>query len=301
MNGPEMIPWFGSWPLGKRVEKEFDMKLFQPLSETLTVMITCFFVGLLLIILSHYVPWYICQIVISHIGTAFIVVTIVGFTVEYFLKQQLMQDVFKAAFGYVLPKELVPELQWLCDQTIVTTDNKWDIELKYLDNDKDAIIYHAKSTQVRENYGSYPKEIKPSISIDEWFSPKRKSEIIQLSYIHNSKKWPEDDIKTLIKPKGNCRIFVEAPAIILEKGDKIYVNYEYEEVKHCNDEHISHVSYITKKSQVTVKKPDDIEVEVGFAQRQAAKKIGTDVYITEDTLLPYQFIHVRWYQKEKIS
>ena len=120
-----------------------------------------------------------------------------------------------------------------------------------------------------------------------------------MSYTHDSKIWPKNGIENLIKPSSDCAIGVKAEPIILKKGEKLYVTYEGEEVKRTNDFFIAHMSFITKPMQVTINKPDDIEAFVGFAQREPAKKIGNDVYVIEATLLPYQFIHVRWWEKDK--
>ncbi|MBI5787701.1 MAG: hypothetical protein HZA78_02445 [Candidatus Schekmanbacteria bacterium] len=288
----------GHGPL-KREPREHDMRFFQQTS-ILMVMIGCFFIGTFFILLSNIVTWPKLESIVAHIGTAFYVVTILGCTVEYLIKKQLMKDVFEAAFGYVLPKILQPELQWICNQTIICTDSDWVIDLKFLDDDKDTILLHAKNNQIRENFGINPIKHSPFISIDDWFSPKRESNIIQLDYTHNTKKWPPNDILPPKELKNSCTWHIQSEETTLKKGEKIYLNYEFEEIKRSNDVFIAHVAYITKRTKITIKKPDDIGVDIGFAQRESAKRVGPDVYIIEATQLPYQFIQVRWWEKNKV-
>ena len=147
MSEPVIHPWFGSWPLKKRDEEGIDMKIIRQIS-ILMMGVICFLIGSILLLSSNYIPWLLWQSIVIHLGTAFYTATIIGFTIEFALRKQLARDVFEAAFGYVLPKELQPELQWLCNQNIICTNSAWTINLTYFDGDKDTIILHFKNTQV---------------------------------------------------------------------------------------------------------------------------------------------------------
>jgi hypothetical protein len=61
--------------------------------------------GLLAIIIPSIYEIRVDHGVISAIGTALVVAAILGFTIDRWMKAEIASDVFRAALGYILPKE----------------------------------------------------------------------------------------------------------------------------------------------------------------------------------------------------
>ncbi len=54
------------------------------------------------------------------LGTALLVASVLGATVDQWLKRRLLGDAFETLFGYLLPSVLREELNWLMHQTFVS-------------------------------------------------------------------------------------------------------------------------------------------------------------------------------------
>src|SRR5258706_12311805 len=87
-------------------------------------LIVGFLIGILLIVVLHepLKPFWWGDFIIKSLE-AVAIAAVIGFVLEEALLREFGRDVFLASVGYVLPKELRPEMRWLCKLNEKSTQN----------------------------------------------------------------------------------------------------------------------------------------------------------------------------------
>jgi hypothetical protein len=138
-------------------------------------------VGLLILLfIPNYWPWSWFDGVTHEIGIALIAASVLGFTIDRWLKAELRTDAFKAALGHVLQPEFRAEVSRIVGYSHICKKHLLLVDL-HLDQKGGTVRVMSSIERVIENKSSYVGNIKNYVHIDEWGFPSGKSEILECS------------------------------------------------------------------------------------------------------------------------
>jgi hypothetical protein len=221
--------------------------------------------------------------------------SVIGLVLEEMLLREFGRDVFLASVGYVLPKRLRPEMRWLCNLSEMCTQDTMICTLTPIG---DSVIFHFHRKQVVKNIGHNEINLKLGLGIDQWFRAEKGSRIIRYSYVSET----QSGLHTQAKKSNFGLNLLEDPFVSLEKDKEVTITSEFEEVYPRNGYWFMHIKYATSGLRITVNCPEDsgLGVYVEFANREGGKaqSVGND-YVCPFTLLPYQRVAVRFWDKQQ--
>jgi hypothetical protein len=220
---------------------------------------------------------------------------VIAIFVDVFLKRDLMRDVFLASIGYVLPKELQPEMRWLCQLNALCTQ---DVMICTLTPIGDSVKFHFQRKQVVKNIGQNRLDLKVGLGIDQWFrGSDGESHILKFSFVSEEQQW----FHTGEAKKSDFGLNLpDDPVVSLEKDKEVTITSEFEEVYPRNGYFFMHIKYATSGLRITVNCPSDsgLGIYVNFASREGHKTLQVEQdYVCPFTLLPYQRVAVRFWDK----
>ena len=234
------------------------------------------------------------QIAMFSIGSAFIVAFILGITIDWWMRKSIINDVFKATVGYMLPDELKPEMEWVYKQDVIAMKHNQKYRIKIFKNN--LVIIEVTINRTLRNISQRQVPIEPSLSIDEWFHSEKPSEILEFSWIGN-KNTNCKQVKGTHTLETKCD---DTNRISLAPQQEIHLWNKFTETKHINDLHTMHFIYATKDPFVDVEISDGLDISVEFAshEQHTINRVGRNAYILNGTLLPGQQILIRWWRTE---
>lgn len=260
-------------------------------------------VGILAIIGGHFIPIKWLESIVAELGVALVIAAVLAVLVDGTLKLGLSRDVFETTFGYLLPKELQGELQWIYDQKLLCEHHSSHFILTKID--EHSILLRETFDRTFKNISNGSFEFVPSLAIDEWNHPTRKSRIALFGYELNGDtiEQKDDGVVTERLELGVLAVVPKHQKITLSKGQKIRVWGVIEEVPALNDHHISVFKYPTCNPHVRVTADDCLEARVTFGHREKvhAKHPGPGVWQLDGMLLPSQPMRVEWRVKSSLS
>src|SRR5207302_1982934 len=102
----------------------------------------------------------------SGIGTALIVASILGATIDRWMKAEIASDVFRATLGYILPVEFHKAIHDLISFRFMCESHEMWYELTAINDD--AVEVRVKIERRLHNITNSPQDIEASLDIDEW-------------------------------------------------------------------------------------------------------------------------------------
>jgi hypothetical protein len=223
------------------------------------------------------------------------IASVIGFVLEEALLREFGREVFLASVGYVLPRELRPEMRWLCQLNEMCTQ---DVMVCALTPIGDSVKFHVYRKQVVKNIGQNRHELKVGLGIDQWFRSDGESRILKFSFVTEGQSWFHSGESR--KSDFGMNLPVDIPSVLLEKDQEVTITSEFEEVYPRNGYFFMHIKYATSGARVTVNCPDELGVYVDFANRDGHEtlRVGHD-YVCPFTLLPYQRMAIRFWDKNQ--
>lgn len=236
---------------------------------------------------------------VTGLGIAFITAGIIGGILEVAFRHRIAHDVFEVAFGYILPKELKGEMEWIYGAHIVCTEHIQTCELKPIDNDTCGL--HVKVQRKFRNVGRSKEPLFLGVAIDEWFHKTGSSKILSFGYVAEGKRYPQGGEKLNEEDvtKSECGLKIDDKSVPLAPGEgkEVTAWFETEEIKRMNDIDSWVFQYPTLNPQVTIKAYEGICIDTRFGYRHPAEQLGVGTYRLTGTLLPGQRIEIRWWKK----
>ena len=168
---------------------------------------------------------------IAEVGIALIIAAILGLTVERALKTDLVQNVFLAAFNYVLPDELKDEVarvinyRFLCRKQVVV------IEGTLIDGDNMRISISVE--RFIYNITHHPEPFRPFVDIDEWGVQSHPSYLDYYMVEMNGNFW---DAKRLEDGPGGKLVFKVVPDIMVPRDRYLKITGRWFETRRSNDQ-----------------------------------------------------------------
>jgi hypothetical protein len=122
--------------------------------------------GLALIFIPHFFEWRWDYGITPEIGIALVVASILGFTIDRWMRAELRRDVFLASIGHVLAPEFRSEVSRIVGYSLVCERHQLLIKIEGIGNDLVRITSHIE--RAIRNRSAYPQSIKNITHIDEW-------------------------------------------------------------------------------------------------------------------------------------
>jgi len=238
--------------------------------------------------------------VLEHLGTATFIAAALGLTIDYWLKKQITEDVFRAAMGYELPDELKQEIRFIYGNRILCEDHSQTVTIANLDNG--FVTCTVGVERVLRNIGETDHRLELDVALDEWRVPNHPSHVLEFAYAREDGKRVEihagKDVETEQRAWG--------PKLKLKKhlslGPKetITTFIKISETKPTESDHYFTFKYPALNPLVRVSAPEGYGWLVAFAHWGKHKKGRySETVRLEGALLPHQSIRVRWWREAK--
>jgi hypothetical protein len=131
--------------------------------------------GFVLLLSTHYFPgeWAIRRLLFASVGEALIVATVLGLTVDLYVKKSITRrtskDVFKYLVGYNLPDEIKARIQALMGIELIRRN--WKINYTLTPIDKDNVLVDVQYTFELENVSNTPQKYRQAFQGEKHLNP----------------------------------------------------------------------------------------------------------------------------------
>jgi len=234
--------------------------------------------------------------IVKEIGTAILAATMLGATIDLWLKKQIVRDVFAAALGYGQDQDVVNELRALSQIRMVVSSYSLDLQLLPVDNQPDELLARVSIRSTFSNKGNKSEPVPLRLGIDEWFGCKPGNILKYCLYTSTGERY---DGPPKVKKTEFGQHIVELPDIVLPENGTCDVEIQFEEIKRRNDSMIGIMRNCTINPRVSISACAGVSATVSFINRgkdQRSEQVK-DVWVLRGTLLPFQAFQMRWWDK----
>lgn len=264
--------------------------------------------GIALIIASPFFATGVWETIFSHLGIAFLVACILGFTVENFVRnrftRRLARDVFEATIGHFLPTEFQDEMRAIYNQKAMCEEHDQNVYIRR-DAEKGGVRLECEIVRKIKNISGETASIDLGLGIDEWFGTKPSSINSFVFQKDGSEKveLPESERMVRRRARGRPVVCIEKRTVQLEPNECVVVWLSYTEYKPLNADHNSHFSYLTRNPKVRLRCDDGIEAVVAFPQETGENKMAHPGgrYEFRGLVRADQEICIRWWERDKFN
>ncbi len=242
-----------------------------------------------------------CRQLIETLGVSIVIAVVLSVIVDYRFKQDLVKNAFHAAFGYMLPKHLESEMQWVYGQTIAATYNHLEFTIEPLLDDPGSVKFSLKTRRELTNHSNdrvcYPADVL--FDLEEWCHRQGPS-VIEKAEVRRRNDRPR------INPKigfNNTNRRWEAKLVDelwLEANETVVVLCDGYEFRAVNDHYtmVFRTTVVDPKLEVTILSPEiDHALHHSDRLEEDQRENRGGYYSLKGTLLPYQGIEIRWWRK----
>lgn len=264
-------------------------------------------VGSLLIALQATIP-YIPERVTGGLGEAFVVAAILGSTVDLYTKRRLTTEIAKDVspfmMGHWLPQGIKDELRVLLQIVLYRTNVELEYELETIEGYPDYVLMTGKMRYNMENLSETPQRYNHSLFVERTHLPGlglaqiRRAGIQGLGEGENIYEDGNlgDDI-----PGTRMKKWTKEVMIPPTEGRRIPITCygEIAQILMRNDTDPFYFLYPSIGVRVSVRHPEDMQVQVSFGHRndQHAVKLpplNPHTWELNAAFLPFQSVMVEW-------
>jgi hypothetical protein len=252
-------------------------------------------VGLLLMFLPTNVPqWSAHDFGISRdVGIAVLSASILGFTIDRWLKAEIVSDVFEAAIGHVLPKEFRQEIQHIISHKFICEKHAMIVDIA--DRGDGTVRVTTSIERTSRNISAYPEAIPALIHLYDWgFDEASKILDCQITVEGFAPVKSEPEVT---HPDGS--ISAETAKVNVGPGQTAKVYLKGTQIRRMNDD----ISWIflapTIKPEIEVQLSPSLAYRCGFgtpAETVENSQIANRHQLN-GTYFPGQRMRVRWWPK----
>lgn len=261
-------------------------------------MLGAFFVfGIIFIVIPHLWNWSWDHGIISEIGIALLVASILGFTIDRWLKAELRTDAFLAAIGHILAPEFRAEVARIIGYRLVCEQHFSFVEIEFVEIEhvrSNVLKVTSSSERTIRNKSAYVQPIRNYAHIDEWGYAEGTSKILECILELEGQSFTAS-----AKPSVEGSAFqISTEEKQLKPQQTATLRTRYVEFKNLNDVIYYHYTVPTIDPEIEVRAPDDIECSIGFGT--PAETIASRYTIRKKlvgTYFPHQNMSVRWWPK----
>ena len=122
-------------------------------------------------IYNDYVPWPWLSHAVKELSSALLIASLLGLTVDIFLKREFARDVFVAAFRYVLPDVLKEEVRRIINYKFLCIESTSIVAIAKMPNN--LVRVSISHERVFKNITGHSESFVGSFAVDEWGFPER--------------------------------------------------------------------------------------------------------------------------------
>lgn len=236
-------------------------------------------------------------------GIAVLISVIVGWAIEWMHRQRLLEDVFKASVGYILPEELKDEVRALYEARFVCVEHVQESQLLPIDEHPNLVCLKTRVRRTFKNATSSKQDLESRVSVTEWFNhPALRSRVLgmgavlsdgcQITKFHCGRETQGGKMNKIYG------VLDETITLDLDKTCTCW--HETIETKRVTDVANFVFEYPTRNPHATLEPqlPNMIGiVRFNSRHRGDVDKIGTTMRMN-GTLVPYQGIELRWFPNQ---
>lgn len=274
-------------------------RTFRTLREAFTrVGVWLLLTGVVSYLISAKVVWEPLHGLLLLLAETALVAFFLSVTVEWWFKQALVQDVFIATLGRIVPPGVISEIKTIVAQQVVIEQYTCTVTLTR--NADGSITLRVLAHKRIRNHTAIDYPMGPIVAnIDEWNWPNRPSRILQLGYSFGG--IDRSDYQEAESSPHHHRWIIPNSQVRLREGQEISTWSESEQTKRENDEISFDTTHAIRNLNILIHAPDDIvcRVYIDRGHGQLPEQ-GTANYVFtggHESVLPKQVIVIRWWVK----
>jgi hypothetical protein len=254
--------------------------------------------GLALIFIPHFFGWRWDYGIVPEIGVALVVASILGFTIDRWMRAEIRTDVFLASIGHILAPEFRAEVSRIVGYSLICERHLLLIKIESIGNGLVRITSHIERT-IR-NRSAYPQSIRNITHMDEWgYQKAGTSEVIECILEIDGVTIGADEPK-----KDAYSVYRQTMEKTVKPDQVAKLRSRYIEYKPVNDD--LHYSFAapTVNPEIEVQVSDDLDFICNFGTpTEIAENVVVSKYAARKQLIgtyfPHQAMRVRWWPKQK--
>ena len=247
--------------------------------------------GAALIFVAHFYQWQRDYGITSEIGVALLTASILGFTIDRWMKAELRTDAFLAAIGHVLAPEFRAEVSRIVGYKLICEKHLLLINIEHVSNELVKVTTSTERT-IR-NRSAYPQT-----HIDEWgYQQVGHSQILECILTIDGVETPAN------KPQLNAySVYCATAEKTLKPNQEAILRSKYIDYKPINDDLQYSFAAPTIDPEIEVHAPDDLGWFCNFGTPDETAENVVVSGITpkrqlRGTYFPHQSMRVRWWPK----
>jgi hypothetical protein len=253
-----------------------------------------FFVGLLAIIIPGICELRVDHGVISAIGTALLVASILGATIDRWMKAEIASDVFRATLGYILPNEFHDAIHNLISFSFMCEAHEMWYEIIPI-NDNEVEVRVKTERRIR-NITTRPQDVDGTLDIDEWgFPQKSKIHLCELHDVNHNVLRRADpgqlDEEWILHAKSE--------KLTLPPGQEIIAVSDFSETRRNNDHIVMVFRAPTKNPKIHILASEfGCQFDFGVLLQKRQKSSLSETYTLDGVYFPPANFRLRWYPRK---
>jgi hypothetical protein len=253
----------------------------------------CFILGVTLIVVPVVLGWSWDYGVTKEIGTAVMIVALLGLTVDLWLKTAIARDVFEAALGYVFPEEFRAEVRQITSYKFFCERHRLEIKIEPIDDECVRVIWSVE--RLLKNISSTKEPINGYVHIDEYHFRQASSEIFDCEVrLEGQAGIGYKEIE-----KDSHTLWAKTDAVEVPPQQYVYLRSKAAEIKRINDQMSLVFLAPTRNPETFVDIPEHLDCGFGFGTPNEKKEKSkySHHYIMTGTYFPHQHMSFRWWPK----
>jgi hypothetical protein len=246
------------------------------------VLFVIFLVGILLISATRGI--------LNEIGSALIIASTLGFTIDTYLRENIVKDAFEGAMGYFLPDDIKEAVRYLASAEWFAEEFSLTIRLEEAEDEMVKCVIMIR--KMLKNISGKTQSINSYINVDDW-GFKHQSQIIACTI-----KTASDihEMHSSTTSNDGYRLHGTTKKLSVHPNNVVEALGEAVEYKRKNDEINYVLAYCARSPKIYVEAPHSFELLVGISGAQEIQKHPhTGEYELPGFYLPWQKMSVRWY------
>jgi hypothetical protein len=224
------------------------------------ILVLFLLVGLTLIIIPRLFEWRWDYGILPEIGIALVVASILGFTIDRWMKAEIRRDVFLASIGHVLAPEFRSEVSRIVGYALICERHLLLIKLESIGGGLVRVTSHVERT-IR-NRSAYPQSIRNVTHMDEWgYEKGGASEIIECILEIDGVSIGADEPK-----KDAYSVYCHTIEKTLKPDQVANLRSKYIEYMPVNDDLHYSFAIPTKNPEIEVQASDDLDFIYALAR-----------------------------------
>jgi hypothetical protein len=231
--------------------------------------------------------------VIRDIGIAVFSAALLGLTVEWWMRKDFADDVFRASVGYILPQELREQINWITGHKFMATGTRCKIDVSIVG----CGIVQITSEIEREikNITSVAQKHEVSKKVDDWGMGNFHSQILECTL-----SFPDETILEYSDVKvGSHGMKAEIGEIEVPAQSSVRTFTKTVEYKAINDALMLTFSAPSVNPEIRLTVAPQLNYWCQFGAHGEERKVKQGLKVLIGTLMPNQYIRVRWWPKDR--